>query len=446
MTKAKRTFSLSFKFSVVMMLMALVIGALIIVFGYQIYNQQIIDKYTLEGQANIEASQQVVDGDTIARYADTLEEDEEYWQITADLRLIARAGDATYIYVLKPVDGGGVFIFDSDETSGRISLGTWADWEHSFSSYIPQAEEGGAIPPTITNDEYGWLLSVFQPMYDSSNEFVGYLGVDLSAAELVQERQEFMSSLIVTTIAVAIAVTLVFVLIFRFLVLRPVNKIADAANTYLVDSSESPSAANSITGLHISTHDELQSLSESLKTMEGKIQEYIKSLEETNLKAETDSMTGLLNREAFEKRVKAALSAGTFDGCYAFMMIDLDNFKDINDSFGHTVGDQVIIEAVKAIRSRFRPNDLIARMGGDEFAVFFTSAKKGDLIRKRAESINEAVKALKIEDGLSLTVSIGVAMAGGQESHHYQTLYIEADDALYSTKDAGRDGFTIHEL
>lgn len=92
------------------------------------------------------------------------------------------------------------------------------------------------------------------------------------------------------------------------------------------------------------------------------------------MKAQTDSLTALLNRETFCAKVKDTLNGSEHGSCHALMMLDIDGFKQVNDLLGHAAGDQVLVAAAKKLRSIVRRNDLVSRIGGDEFMVFLWSS------------------------------------------------------------------------
>ena len=156
-------------------------------------------------------------------------------------------------------------------------------------------------------------------------------------------------------------------------------------------------------------------------------------------KAEHDALTGLLNRGAFEN-LKTFYSNASEP--IAFMFIDVDNFKTINDTYGHETGDKALKRIAGLLNECFRINDFPARYGGDEFAVIMTEitqANKGVLERKLTY-INESLQN-DLKDGLpKLSVSVGIAF-----SDYGFTDYLmeQADKALYTTKANGRCGYTF---
>jgi diguanylate cyclase (GGDEF)-like protein len=152
-------------------------------------------------------------------------------------------------------------------------------------------------------------------------------------------------------------------------------------------------------------------------------------------KAECDALTGILNRHAFDEITK--LLENTNDNI-ALLLIDVDNFKSINDGYGHDVGDQVLKKVALMLRDSFRPSDHIARIGGDEFAVIMsnTTRQLQPVIRGKADEMN--ILLTNPYDGLpKISLSIGVAFSG---TGYSKELFNQSDHALYEVKEGGRCG------
>jgi two-component system, cell cycle response regulator len=168
-------------------------------------------------------------------------------------------------------------------------------------------------------------------------------------------------------------------------------------------------------------------------------------VEESQRLAATDSLTGLMNRRAF-----AASMAGELARCerhhypLSLSLLDIDHFKQINDSRGHPVGDRVIAEVGELLRTHLRLSDLAARWGGEEFVVAYTST---DFVGARiaAERLRQTVEGLEIYgdagDRISVTVSMGLASLHPNEA--LSSLVDRADRAMYVSKNAGRNRVTV---
>jgi diguanylate cyclase (GGDEF)-like protein len=160
-----------------------------------------------------------------------------------------------------------------------------------------------------------------------------------------------------------------------------------------------------------------------------------------------DALTGLRNRRRFEEDVRAAMARRRRDrGTGALLMIDLDHFKEVNDTHGHLAGDRLIEEVAAVLRRRARAGDIVARLGGDEFAVVLPRSTPAEA-RVVAEAMVKAIREHDPTlDGVDpVTASIGVASFGSDHRMSYATLVSEADTAMYAAKDGGRDGVRVFD-
>jgi diguanylate cyclase (GGDEF)-like protein len=156
-------------------------------------------------------------------------------------------------------------------------------------------------------------------------------------------------------------------------------------------------------------------------------------------KAETDALTGLLNRDSFHKKVgKYLRDADAAAGIDAFMMIDVDYFKLVNDNHGHDAGDEALRQCAAALRRATRDADIVARFGGDEFVVFCKSAGGMANVESKARQICEAFREIKPAEGADgMSASVGVALSP-RDGTTFGELYKKADEALYEAKALGR--------
>lgn len=161
--------------------------------------------------------------------------------------------------------------------------------------------------------------------------------------------------------------------------------------------------------------------------------------------ADEDSLSGLRTRRRFEEEVRAAMArASRESNTGALLMLDLDHFKSVNDTYGHPAGDRLIKEVAAVLRRRTREGDVIGRLGGDEFAVALPTCRP-DEASVVAEAIVSAIQGHEPEDPDvgTVTVSVGVALFGIDPMMSYATLLSEADTAMYAAKDAGGNGFRV---
>ncbi len=161
--------------------------------------------------------------------------------------------------------------------------------------------------------------------------------------------------------------------------------------------------------------------------------------------ATIDELTHLLNRAAGEKRITEVLQAKSFQNG-AFLLMDIDHFKDVNDRLGHQRGDEVLMGTALILRKLFREEDVICRLGGDEFVVFFACPPKADLLQEKLKKLLQAMERTVVgnETVVSVSASIGVALAPN-DAQTFAELYQKADMALYRSKEKGRNCATIYD-
>jgi diguanylate cyclase len=164
--------------------------------------------------------------------------------------------------------------------------------------------------------------------------------------------------------------------------------------------------------------------------------------------ASTDSLTSVLNRGAFTTLVDAYLSEvpGASRPGGALLVIDVDHFKGINDSFGHERGDEALQLIARAIKGALRVGDLVGRMGGEEFGVFLpsTTPSRAELA---AERIRQAIAEVEFcADGARRDLSVSVGGATFEGDAPFRELYRTADSQLYAAKESGRNRVAVTAL
>ncbi len=159
-------------------------------------------------------------------------------------------------------------------------------------------------------------------------------------------------------------------------------------------------------------------------------------------RADHDRLTGLLNRDAFEERVKAALiEVNRTNEPIALCYMDLDQFKVVNDTCGHGVGDHFIKQIAAALRRNLRPNDLLARLGGDEFGLLLRNCPV-ERVQHRVDTLRDRVGAHRFvwqKRVFSFTLSAGITPVDVDVRADFARLLSEADAACYAAKEQGRN-------
>jgi diguanylate cyclase (GGDEF)-like protein len=189
-----------------------------------------------------------------------------------------------------------------------------------------------------------------------------------------------------------------------------------------------------------------QELEKALQDVKEKNAQLEQSLQKVEQLAATDPLTGLYNRRYFSKVLELLFAeAQRYDKDMSCVMIDLDNYKQLNDSYGHQVGDELLILAGRTITANLRRMDVAARYGGDEFVLLLPQASAVDAFnaaqRIRGEFKTASAALLNRAEGVSMSIGIG-SIAGNEPAHGDQLVSI-ADAALYRSKEGGRDRISL---
>jgi diguanylate cyclase (GGDEF)-like protein len=168
-------------------------------------------------------------------------------------------------------------------------------------------------------------------------------------------------------------------------------------------------------------------------------------MQELQREASQDPLTGLKNRRRFNEDLEMAMARARRERTTgAVLMLDLDYFKQVNDTHGHPAGDHLIKEVADVLRARSRRSDTLARLGGDEFAVVLPRCTAAEA-QLAAEGIARAIREHQPRDGDPVTASVGVAMFGDHARSSIASVVSEADSAMYAAKDGGRDGVRVFD-
>lgn len=185
--------------------------------------------------------------------------------------------------------------------------------------------------------------------------------------------------------------------------------------------------------LHLATRQLQKELTESASV----IKKLSRDLDDANHLAKTDSLTGIANRRGFDQIVSTKIKLAKSEGqTFSMLILDLDHFKNVNDEYGHLVGDSALRYIAKLLKAEIKGHDEVARFGGEEFVIILNNINYDNSL-KFAENLRTTIekKSLRIKDNnkpLRLTISIGVAMYQMGESS--DSLFQRADKALYLAK------------
>lgn len=164
-------------------------------------------------------------------------------------------------------------------------------------------------------------------------------------------------------------------------------------------------------------------------------------------KALVDGLTGIYNKVTTQKMIEEKLMHGSNDIHQVLFIIDLDDFKYVNDTYGHLQGDEVLRKIAFNVASTFRSNDIVGRIGGDEFVVLMCDVTDENLcyVEIKAKQLIEAIQSIAINEEQSKFASCSIGIAISEENSEYTTLFRQADKALYSVKGKGKLDYCIYK-
>ncbi len=161
--------------------------------------------------------------------------------------------------------------------------------------------------------------------------------------------------------------------------------------------------------------------------------------------ARRDSLTGVYNKEATREEIETALILSSYrsGSLHGFILLDIDNFKGINDQYGHQVGDEVLVAIANNLQDLFRASDIVGRIGGDEFIILMKEMSSVEDSTVRARDILRQVEEIDLPDGKHPSCSIGVTHFP-EDGSDFSTLYRLADRAMYQSKKWGKNCFACY--
>jgi len=289
---------------------------------------------------------------------------------------------------------------------------------------------------------------------DGRRQLLGYVHVGMDRGRTIAEFDAAADLVVGIGIAIVlISIPAVFIVVRRIVV--PLNEMSRVANRFSAGQLNARSSVqrsdeigtlaanfNAMADEIGHTHQQVVALNSEL---EQRVMERTAQLREL---AAREPLTGLYNRRHFSEVLSRRFSeARRYGTDLSLMMIDMDNFKNINDRFGHLVGDEILIMTALTISSQLRAPDLAARFGGDEFIVLMphTSHPQADHVARRVIRLFDQEQAKK-DLGTPLSLSIGVASLGCTDAKSDDDLVRFVDRALYDAKKLGKNRVSAAEI
>lgn len=304
----------------------------------------------------------------------------------------------------------------------------------AFAHYSHSAKEPGPLPPEQREDSASasWKSIVVVRSVHLKSQMVGWLLIESTLNAFYVRMQLYAAVIIFSTLAgLAVAQLLARRLIAR--ITEPLSRLV-ALTHHVADQKDYTLRET------VESKDEIGDLSQAFNTMLSHIHERDVRL---NQLAYYDSVTGLANRHYFKERAEQAVSNALRYGTRCCLMfIDLDRFKAVNDSLGHDVGDELLKAVAQRLSTTLRNNDVVCRIGGDEFAVVLENVKNPNDVARLAQKMIDALQkhfSLRGND-ISIGASIGISVCP-EHANSMAELLRCADIAMYQAKAQGRGQF-----
>ena len=381
--------------------------------------------------------------------------------------------DIAFIYIMRKQNNRAVFVLDSDPDEPALP-------GEVYEELIPELMQGFDHPSVdrqITSDKWGSFLSGYAPLHDGAGNYL--VGIDMFADEVEQKMVQLRhAGLISLSVSILLAVFFSSVLSrnFTLRIERLVRRCGEIARARL-DTGSTHQSGDELDHLGhtieaMATHLEQsqaendsarQALQKSSDELEDRVKQRTQELLRTNDKlrdeikereriesvlqqsALTDYLTGLPNRRAMIQLLdKEAARYQRSEHPFSLVLLDIDNFKDINDAYGHDGGDEILVAVAEHMASWMREKDVLARWGGEEFLILLSDTNV-ESAAEQAERLRTAIEGqdFPVQSRVThLTVSLGVA--GYKEEDKIDNCIKAADIALYQAKSGGRNQVVTH--
>ena len=261
----------------------ILLGALASFTGFVLYRQVSIGKFVDIAHGLTEAASVAIDADRVDEFIADGEKAPGYTEIEAKLYKIRNGfPQALYLYVYKILEDGCHVVFDLDATDGEVGSdpGAVIAFDPSFVPYLPSLLKGEPIEPIISDDQYGWLLTVYKPLKNSLGKTVAYVAADISMGEILIDQAKFFIKLLSMFFGLSIIIMSIVLELVNRGIVHPVNRMASGAIHFAYNLEQSRiSSVQELDSLNITTNDEIEYLYKALiKTCKDSV-EFIERLE-----------------------------------------------------------------------------------------------------------------------------------------------------------------------
>jgi diguanylate cyclase (GGDEF)-like protein len=351
------------------------------------------------------------------------------------------------------LDNGCQVVFDLNATDLEADKpGTIVDYDLAVLKYKADLIAGKPIPPIISDDEYGYLLTLYKPLYDANGKCQCYAAVDFSMDNFSEYIRSFVAQLLILFIGCFVFIFVMGLWFIENNIILPVNTMAYCAQNFSYDNKEERDKnIERIKSLKIRTGDEIENLYNSLIKSTENISKYLEHLQLAKIQVEnmkvkvyamdelanTDSLTGIRNKTAYTTMI-AKLDQHIEDGDAEFciVMVDVNFLKRVNDTYGHERGNEYLINACKLVCSVFG-TEHVYRIGGDEFVVIVTGDKVSlcrYFVKQFQMEMNRKNSNELLEPWEKVSAAVGVAIYQPGVDLSADAVFKRADAQMYENK------------
>ncbi len=379
----------------------------------------------------------MIDGDVVRDISAEDVGTPKYQETLSLLRSFQDNIELEYIYCIRDEGGRYSFTIDPDNITDPGQFGE----EIAYTKALESAAHGiSAVDEEPYEDRWGRFYSAYSPIFDSSGNVAGIVGVDFSA-DWYEERikSHLMAIVIVTICSTAVGILMAFTVSARIRtrfteLYDEMNSLAndfeDLGRLIQTDTEDSETAPppESSEG----RQDEMSALSAQLRTFRRELRQYLSYV---HSQAYTDTMTGVGSKTAYLKKVRHIdKQIGAGSAAFAVAVFDMNGLKKVNDNYGHEMGDRFIIGAASVIKKVFGSSN-VYRIGGDEFISIIDSCTERDIedFFTRLDTVTDEINSAS-NFPLRLTISKGAAVFSPGSDTACNQVFKRADEAMYNDK------------
>lgn len=371
----------------------LLLGTLACSIGFILYRKVSINRFTETANGVTKAASEFIDANRVDEFIAQGMEAEGYKETNNKLTRLKKSFPQTkYLYVYKIVEDGCHVVFDMESEGGEApsAPGDVIPFDPSFEPYLPVLFKGGEIDPIISDDTYGWLLTIYRPLKDSKGITVAYVAADIDMAEIIHDNATFFIKFVSLFFGLSLIIISVIVELVRQGIVRPINRMAYESSRFAFNlEQDKDKSLDGLRSLQIKTFDEIEFLYKALIKMGEDSLEYIRQLQEQNGRITRMQDEIIIN---FAEMVEARdTSTGNHIKKTAYYVKAIAQELKKEGKFAEILNDEYIEKLCRSAPlhdiGKIAVSDLILNKPGkltdEEFAIMKTHTTEGKIILEK---------------------------------------------------------------